>query len=307
MRRLLPLLLLLRGAESSTGVCSYATPGNSFDLSPLRVDDLDSRSYTLDNSGGGEYSYVFNVCGPVTPVDLPRVCSGTMGAVLQYKLGLLSSGCWIGGKFEVDGEQTFKLIDEGNPAKGVSLKYANGGSCSNGVVRSTTLDVYCANTEASVKAAYEVESRACSYHITMESWYGCPTECGLTAAGLCNSHGSCATDKLTGSSYCSCDAGYSGDSCATGGHLGELDNDIINSLSYMYSADTETGKWKGNLLLLLAGMAISMALGLCFVCVRSRYRRSGGYAELEAVSADAFNNGKDGEDESVYFMKGVGV
>lgn len=300
--------VVVHGADE---VCSYATSGNTFDLSPLRVDDLQSRSYTLESdSNGGEYSYVFNVCGPVTPVDLPRVCSGVMGAVLQYKLGLLNSGCWVAGKFSATGEQTFSLIDSHNPAKGVSLQYATGGSCSNGVVRSTTLDVYCANTEASVKSAFEVESRACSYHVTMESWYGCPTECSLTAGGLCNSHGTCTTDANTGSSYCKCDGGWSGDACdssdgSVAGNSGH--DDIMSAIPYMYSATTTEHRWKGDLLLVIAGMCLAMVLGSCFVFWRDRRRRAGGYAELEVAPLDEAGNAVKDEDDTVYFHKGVGV
>lgn len=289
-------------------MCTFATSGSSFDLSPLRVDDLQSRSYVLESeagAGGSQYSYVFNVCGPVTPVDLPRVCNGDMGAVLQYKLGILNGDCWVAGKY--DSSKEFKLIDSKTPSKGVSIEYSGGDSCQKGVVRSTTLDVYCANTEATVRTAYEEDSRACAYHITMESWYGCPTECGITASGLCNSRGTCSTDSQTGSSYCKCDSGYTGEDCtSTDGHAGDLDNDLISSIPYMYSADTEQRKWKGDLLLLLLGMLISIVLGVCFLVIRQRYRRQGGYAELGQVEVVGAESIKD-EDESVYFHKGIGM
>ena len=307
---LLLIPVLWSTVSGNDDVCSYAVSGSSFDLSPLRVDDLQSRSYLMESASGSEYSYIFNVCGPVTPVDLPRVCSNVMGAVLQYKLGILAGGCWVAGKFDAGKDQTFALIDSKNPAKGISLTYANGGSCSNGVVRSTTLDVYCANTEASVKTAYEVEARACAYHITMESYYGCPTECAITASGLCNSRGTCTTDDQTGSSYCLCQSGYSGEDCTQGegtGHEGDLDNDLIASIPYMYSADTEQRKWKGDLLLLIAGMCISMCLGLCFIFIRQRYRRAGGYSELEVVGEEVQSMNVKDEDDTVYFHKGVGV
>lgn len=316
MNAILLVVLFTNSIMAGEEVCSWATSGNTFDLSPLRVDDLTSRSYILESaadSGGEEYSYLLNVCGPVTPVDMPRVCNGKMGAVLQYKLGLLNGGCYIAGKFDSSADQTFALLDSKDPAKGISLTYADGDSCEKGVVRSTTLDIYCANTEVTMKSASENSARKCAYHVIMESYYGCPTECGITASGLCNSKGSCTTDKQTGSSYCKCDSGYSGEDCEIGsdGIAADLDNDIISSIPYMYSANTEQGKWKGDLLLLILGMCIAMVCGLCFLFFRSRYRKMHGYSELaqiEVIGAED-RNGKDftGEDDNIYIHKGIGM
>jgi Glucosidase II beta subunit-like protein len=306
-------LSLLRLGSPAGDVCTYAVSGNTFDLSPLRVDDLQSRSYLLESSadsGGDEYSYMLNICGPVTPVDLPRVCNGYMGAVLQYKLGLMNGACYVAGRYDAndddDDVSTFSLIDNADPAKGVSLTYESGDNCAKGVVRSTTVEVYCANTEVIMKSAAENSARRCAYRIVMESWYGCPKECGVTSDGLCSSHGSCTTDKATGGSYCLCDNGYSGSSCEISSHNGDLDNDIIASIPYMYSADTEQHRWKGDLLLLIAGMCISLCLGLVYLFVRNRSRRLRGYDELAQVEVVSAENGKE-EDESLYFYKGSGA
>ena len=307
-------LVNLRLNDGALDVCTYAVSGNTYDLTSLKVTDLTSRSYLLEgDSGEDEYSYLLNICGPVTPVDLPRVCNGYMGAVLQYKLGLMNGACYVAGRYDAndddDDTSTFSLIDTADPAKGLSLTYESGDNCAKGVVRSTTVDVYCANTEVLMKSASENSARKCAYRIVMESWYGCPKECGVTSDGLCSSHGACTTDKATGGSYCKCDSGYSGSSCESSGsgHNGDLDNDIIASIPYMYStADTEQHRWKGDLLLLIAGMLISLCLGLTYLFFRNRHRRLTGYSEVSQIEVASAENGKE-EDESLYFYKGSGA
>ena len=294
-----------RGLED----CSYSLSGSTFDLSPLRVDDLSSQSYKYESSMVGEYSYMLNICGPVTPANLPRVCESVVGAVLQYKLGIFNGRCSVAGKIDA---MTFSLIDKDDPARGVSIQYPDGETCDKGLERSTTVDVYCANTMAKIKSAEENESRECSYNIIMESYYGCPTECGITSNGLCNSHGSCATDTNTGASYCNCDRGYSGTDCSSSSGLSDMDmdNDIFSSLPYMYSADTESKRWKGNLLLLIGGMLIALVCGGCFVVVRDRMRARTGYKEIlqgEPVDSNGLREGeKDYTGESIYIHKGGG-
>jgi len=55
----------------------------------------------------------------------------------------------------------------------------------------------------------------CNYHLEMQSYYGCPTECEITNNGLCDSHGHCAFDTVKKQSYCYCNEGYSGGSCSS--------------------------------------------------------------------------------------------
>lgn len=306
---LLFVLYLGNGRSFGDSQCGYSMSGSTFDLTPLRVDDLNSQSYMYESAETGEYSYVLNICDPVTPANLPRVCDGIVGAVLQYKLGLFNGRCSVAGKKD---SATFSLIDNDDPARGVRIQYPDGETCDKGLERSTTVDVYCSNTLAKVKSAEEYESRECSYHIVMESYYGCPTECGITSNGLCNSHGSCATDDNTGASYCSCDSGYSGTDCSSSsmGDSRDLDNDIISSIPYMYSADTESKRWKGNLLLLICGMLLALACGGCYVVLRDRMRRSTGYSEIaqgEPVDSNGLREGeKDYSGDSIYIHKGGG-
>lgn len=103
------------------------------------------------------------------------------------------------------------MLDSRDPTKGVSISYPSGEKCSSGALRTTTLDVQCANIKSNILSAQE--PHVCQYHFVMESYHGCPTECPITSNGLCNSHGHCAFDNQLKAPYCYCNEGYSGASC----------------------------------------------------------------------------------------------
>ena len=48
----------------------------------------------------------------------------------------------------------------------------------------------------------------------MESYYGCPTTCAITARGLCDSAGTCVYDAQDQYAYCQCFDGFGGDDCS---------------------------------------------------------------------------------------------
>jgi len=276
--------------------CSWAVSGATFDLSSLQVTSLTSKSYIIETTSEEEedYSYIFNICGPVTPASIPYQCSGYMGAVLQYKSG--SPWCWVAGTYQQSLPTTFALIEDSDPAKGVSITYADGESCTSagtgGVARQATVDIYCGNSEARMIKAEE--PRSCSYHVVMESMYGCPQECEITADGLCSSNGKCTTDPNTGAPYCQCDEGFSESDCSAGEavvHDGE-DNDMWNSIPYMVTATTNTSKWQGRLLILLSGMVIMLSLGLFYVSCK-KHRNNNNYLAV-AESDDGHSMGMSG-------------
>ena len=120
------------------------------------------------------------------------------------------------------------MLDSRDPTKGVSISYPSGEKCSSGALRTTTLDVHCANTKAVTQSAQE--PHVCQYHLVMESYHGCPTECPITANGLCNSHGHCAFDTELKVPYCYCNEGYSGASCtATSSSEGGFDGETLQT------------------------------------------------------------------------------
>lgn len=103
------------------------------------------------------------------------------------------------------------MLDSRDPSKGVSVSYPSGEKCSSGALRTTTLDVQCANTKSTILSAQE--PHVCQYHFVMQSYHGCPTECPVTKDGLCSSHGHCAFDSVLKTPYCYCNEGYSGSAC----------------------------------------------------------------------------------------------
>jgi hypothetical protein len=118
------------------------------------------------------------------------------------------------GRYNADNDDlSYSLLDSRDPSRGVSILYPSGEKCSTGALRTTTLDVQCANTASRILSAQEPHE--CQYHFAMESYHGCPTECPVTKGGLCNSHGHCAFDDVLKVPYCYCNEGYTGASCTS--------------------------------------------------------------------------------------------
>jgi len=84
--------------------------------------------------------------------------------------------CYIIGHYDASrDEPTYSLIEVINPALGVSISYPAGEKCTKSegkLLRSATIDVYCANTEKVILSAQEPSE--CNYHLQMKSYYGCP-------------------------------------------------------------------------------------------------------------------------------------
>lgn len=104
------------------------------------------------------------------------VCDPTTksGAVIQYLDR--SDGykeCHVIGRYDkTKDDLSYKLLDEKNPTKGVSMKYPLGEECPGGSFRSATIDVICDNVDYVIDSALEPET--CDYHMVMRSYHGCP-------------------------------------------------------------------------------------------------------------------------------------
>lgn len=140
---------------------------------------------------------------------------GKTGVVLQSATYSESQYyCYIIGHYDPDRHSLqYSLLDPHDPTKGISIKYPAGERCSATIAkpRSASIDVQCANVKSVILSAQEPD--LCEYHLVMNSWHGCPTECPVTSHGLCDSHGHCAYDKQRKEAYCYCNEGYSGASC----------------------------------------------------------------------------------------------
>jgi hypothetical protein len=198
--------------------------GSTFDLRPLIVKDS---AYSLTDGDipctpekEPSYSFVWNFCSPVPSAYIPAVCSqrNKTGVVLQYLVRQDDyRECHVIGKYDsAHDDLIYSLLDVSNPAAGISLLYAKGDRCEafyHNVYRSATIEVQCANVKTQIVSAYELST--CHYQLVMKSYYGCPTECPVTSAGLCSSHGYCKYDKSLKRAHCFCNQGYYGDSCSS--------------------------------------------------------------------------------------------
>lgn len=122
------------------------------------------------------YSYVWNFCADITTQCYPKECKNSQsGAVLQY-LHRQSDGyeeCNVIGHYDPARDDTYyRLLEDRDPSKGVSITYIYGDKCPSGKLRSATIDVVCANTKLAIESA--LEPAKCDYHMVMKSYHGCP-------------------------------------------------------------------------------------------------------------------------------------
>ncbi len=159
--------------------------GAHFDLRPLTYTS-GTKAYELIDGDipctpeiEPSFGYAWNFCGLVPPAAAPGPCKdmGKNGVVLQWA------------SYEKDGDFcyilarddssliTYSLLDPQDPTKGVSIVYPKGEKCDIGStskeLRSAVVDVQCANVHS--VAATVQEPATCNYHLTMQSYYGCPT------------------------------------------------------------------------------------------------------------------------------------
>lgn len=121
--------------------------------------------------------------------------------------------CEVIGHYDKNNDDSYyELINDADPSFGVSISYRAGDRCPNGIFRTSTIDVICANVESLILSA--LEPHVCGYHMVMKSYHGCPTTCPITSNGLCNSHGHCHYDTSSRESYCYCNLGWYGADCS---------------------------------------------------------------------------------------------
>jgi hypothetical protein len=168
------------------------------------------------------FNYIWNYCANVPPNAVPQNCidgGGKTGVVLQWVSYPNNGGdfCYTLAHDE-NAKITYSLLDPSDPSKGISISYPTGEKCDNqlgsSILRSAVIDVKCANVEH--QPMFAQEPSLCAYHMEVESYYGCPTECEVTKdGGLCDAHGHCAYDYVSKKAYCYCNEGYSGSDCSS--------------------------------------------------------------------------------------------
>ena len=155
------------------------------------------------------FTYTFNFCADVTPQSVPQACIkkgkvflihcknvavytqhcnllGKSGVALQSMWFTDSPGgydCYVIGTYNPEQDDlVYSLLDPKDPSKGVTMTYPQGDLCqavgtggvTQKVYRSATLDVVCANVPNAVVVSAN-EPHTCGYHLTVKSYYGCPT------------------------------------------------------------------------------------------------------------------------------------
>mmetsp|Transcript_12579 Transcript_12579/g.12991 ORF Transcript_12579/g.12991 Transcript_12579/m.12991 type:complete len:303 (-) Transcript_12579:544-1452(-) len=212
----------IKGAKQDIPCEWKSLTGAHYDLKPLILKS-DASPYSIIDGDipctpetEPSFSYQWNFCSSVGSSFIPDVCKskGISDAVaLQYAIYPGYSDCYVIGKYDpTNDDLSYTLLDEKDPTKGVSMKYALGEKCKSvDRLRSVSIDLLCADVPMKIISAQEPSK--CQYHMVVESYHGCPTECPITENGLCNSHGHCAYDPVNRLPYCYCNKGYSGPSC----------------------------------------------------------------------------------------------
>eukprot|EP01040_Poterioochromonas_malhamensis_P008607 gene8607-9313_t len=214
--------------KSSQAICAWdSKAGAHYNLQPLMLPQGSNTAYQIIDGDipctpevEPSFGYSWNFCDNVPSTQIPGPCKsqGKTGVVLQYaQYGPDDIYCYILGHYDsTQYEITYSQLDPADPSKGISVRYPAGEKCSstNKKTRTATIDIECANVHSVVVSAQE--PGVCDYHLLMKSYYGCPTECPVTANGLCNSHGHCAYDKKAQKPYCYCNSGYGGAACDQG-------------------------------------------------------------------------------------------
>jgi hypothetical protein len=135
------------------------------------------------------FDYEWNFCANIAPV--PKACAKlgkTSGVAMQYlEMPDGFYDCYVIGRYDAAHDDLYyRLLDEKDPSKGVSMRYPDGEKCvvrpsaaspaqtaAGAKMRSATIDVLCDNVKFHVDSAQEPET--CDYHFVVRSWHGCPT------------------------------------------------------------------------------------------------------------------------------------
>jgi hypothetical protein len=228
-----------------------STPSSSSFASPFSPAISYAVNDASNNAGSINYTYFFNVCANVDPLQLnyqaALPCNTTCGGVgsgCDPVLGPFASGpspafqynnvpgmtsiekCHRLGAPLTPGAPSnplqYGLYDVTNPSRGLYMQYTGGDSCGGGPnLRSLKLWLLCdpgASGDISKELVVEAPG-SCVYEIFVRTPYGCPAECAVNkdANGntvLCNNHGFCEFDPIASNSRCFCNDGYGGSDCS---------------------------------------------------------------------------------------------
>lgn len=143
--------------------CTFTSNGHTWDMSGL-IKSGNEQPWSVTD---GPYTYMFNVCGRLTG----SACTASGGSAYQAITGPPLSQCIMTGNY---GQNTWKLLDIGNPGAGIVLTYGGGDACG-GRPRETVIQFKC---DKNAIPGYPLSAReqlppGCSYLIEFQTAYAC--------------------------------------------------------------------------------------------------------------------------------------
>merc|ERR1711907_773300 len=298
VRSLIVLATILAHASSSTPAqpkdppmcgADFSSKGTSFDLTRLKEMASNANPGEVADrvqKEKGDYKYTFAVCSTIAA---PTVCQ-TSNNDNDNTCFYLGNSEASGGKLEWYDEYTsWALLDEEDPALGVSLTYTGGQHCTHTdqfgerLRRKITFNFRCRKMNGIESFEKQVidETDQCGYQITVDSPYACPTQCGFGGDRVaCGNHGVCGFDTDLNQSRCLCNEGYTGSGC--GDKVKKDDNDYGAILGLL-------------IFVVIALVAFGAAFYFLFRWMQNRTMRMDGesYSKLEGMYGDSLAGTKD--------------
>jgi hypothetical protein len=203
--------------------CVLKTTTATFDLNPLSSSSAPNTAHDRDPVRT-EFLYAWAICHGLEPTALPEgepqeLCKDKVGAAafqIVEKKKEHEAKCMVLGRAD---STTLSQITDGS-ATGVTVKFANGDECGSTKTKASfTVHYICSQfAGGDVVVGTVVEKTTCDYHLTVQSVYGCPSECYSAASAaasddVCTAHGICSVDPVFGAARCYCNSGFRGAHC----------------------------------------------------------------------------------------------
>lgn len=161
---------LAAGVASDTQCTWTSASGTFYDLTSMKQSSNDYRWHDE------KYEFLVNVCADTH--ETCKIASKKPGMAVQYdkSQGLQGDKCFILG----GGSPVWSLLQEGDPKKGVQVRYEMGEGCITGGNRPRTmsLKISCKEGQHHPELVKVIETSVCNYEGHFEAAQGCPANGG---------------------------------------------------------------------------------------------------------------------------------